>query len=50
MSTVASICAATSALAGRTHTEILAAYYPGTSLGSWPPPANVPAALPDLPR
>lgn len=28
------------ALAGRSHAEILAAYYPGTSLGSWPPPAR----------
>ncbi|HPA50671.1 MAG TPA: SpoIID/LytB domain-containing protein [Thermoanaerobaculia bacterium] len=26
------------ALAGRTHAEILAAYYPGTALGAWPPP------------
>ena len=24
------------ALAGRTHAEILAAYYPGTTLGAWP--------------
>ena len=28
------------ALAGRGHAEILAAYYPGTSLGSWPPPSE----------
>ncbi len=28
------------ALAGRTHAEILAAYYPGTVLDSWPPPAR----------
>jgi len=28
------------ALAGRTHAEILAAYYPGTFLGSWPPPSE----------
>jgi SpoIID/LytB domain protein len=34
------------ALAGRTHAEILAAYYPGTDLGTWPaPPAG--AALPE---
>ena len=30
------------ALAGRTHAEILAAYYPGTLLGAWPAPAQVP--------
>ncbi len=37
------------ALAGRTHAQILAAYYPGTSLGAWPPPAEalpVPAGPP----
>ncbi|MHB1044393.1 MAG: SpoIID/LytB domain-containing protein [Thermoanaerobaculia bacterium] len=38
------------ALAGRSHAEILAAYYPGTSLGAWPPPANDPAAPPGAPR
>ena len=38
------------ALAGRSHAEILAAYYPGTSLGSWPPPASGPAAPPGAPR
>jgi len=32
------------ALAGRTHAQILAAYYPGTSLGAWPPPAEAPSA------
>ncbi len=35
------------ALAGRTHAEILAAYYPGTELGSWPAP---PAAVPPSPE
>ena len=36
------------ALAGRTHAEILAAYYPGASLGSWPPlaPDGTPASTP----
>ena len=38
------------ALAGKTHAEILAAYYPGTVLGSWPPPEPSPApAGPDAP-
>ena len=30
------------ALAGKTHAEILAAYYPGTLLGAWPAPVQVP--------
>ena len=34
------------ALAGRTHTEILAAYYPGTTLGTWPAAAPGPAPSP----
>jgi len=34
------------ALAGRTHTEILAAYYPGTTLGTWPAAASGPAPSP----
>jgi stage II sporulation protein D len=47
------------ALAGKTHTEILAAYYPGTTLGTWPAPAPEAApsptageapALPGTPR
>jgi stage II sporulation protein D len=36
------------ALAGKTHAEILAAYYPGTALGPWPPlaPEGAPAPPP----
>ncbi len=34
------------ALAGRTHTEILAAYYPGTVLGTWPDAVPEPRAVP----
>ena len=36
------------ALAGKTHVEILAAYYPGTSLGPWPAPPEAP--LPGSPE
>ena len=37
------------ALAGKSHAEILAAYYPGTTLGPWPPaaPALVSTASPE---
>lgn len=35
------------ALAGRSHAEILAAYYPGTALGSWP--AAAPQGAPGAP-
>lgn len=35
------------ALAGKTHAEILAAYYPGTLLGSWPAPAPAPEQVPE---
>jgi stage II sporulation protein D len=34
------------ALAGRTHAEILAAYYPGTTLGTWPATAPSPPPVP----
>ena len=34
------------ALAGKTHAEILAAYYPGTELGAWPAPAPPAGPLP----
>ena len=36
------------ALAGKTHAEILAVYYPGTALGRWPasPPGPAPTPLP----
>ena len=34
------------ALAGKTYAEILAAYYPGTTLGPWPPPPPNGAAAP----
>jgi stage II sporulation protein D len=37
------------ALAGRTHAEILAAYYPGTTLGAWPAPEPPSADLPAVP-
>jgi len=37
------------ALAGRSHAEILAAYYPGTTLGTWPPPP-APPELPGSPE
>ena len=35
------------ALAGKTHAEILATYYPGTLLGAGPAPAQVPDPGPD---
>lgn len=38
------------ALAGRTHAEILAAYYPGTVLGAWPPVPELPRAPAGPPR
>ncbi len=34
------------ALAGKSHAEILAAYYPGTVLGAWPAPAQAPGPGP----
>ena len=35
------------ALAGKTHSEILAAYYPGTTLGTWPAAAPATEQMPD---
>jgi peptidoglycan hydrolase-like amidase len=37
------------ALAGKTHAEILAAYYPGTTLGPWPAPTQAPPGDPAPP-